>query len=145
VWAQTAAAYHDVPANCFSGGVEVTAFNERAVESVKRSGFEVTIENGSTPNPYYLVRYSEEKAPIRAFSKLFDDHVNSAGAFAAVMVCSHADENCPFIPGTEKRISVQYDDPKAFDGTPEEANRYDERSAQVAGEMFYVFGQVKEA
>ena len=39
IWAQTAADYFGVPAKCYSGGVEVTAFNERAVASIKRSGF----------------------------------------------------------------------------------------------------------
>jgi arsenate reductase (thioredoxin) len=59
------------------------------------------------------------------------------------MTCSHADENCPFIPGAEKRIAVRYEDPKAFDDTPEEAHRYDERSLQVASEMFYVFSKIQ--
>ena len=59
------------------------------------------------------------------------------------MTCSHADENCPFIPGTEKRISVTYEDPKAFDGTAEEAEKYDERSLQIASEMHYVFSNIK--
>ena len=41
IWAYTAANYFGIPANCYSGGVEVTSFNERAVESIKRSGFRV--------------------------------------------------------------------------------------------------------
>ena len=59
------------------------------------------------------------------------------------MTCSHADENCPVIPGTEKRIVVRYEDPKAFDNTSEEADRYDERSLQIAAEMFYVFSKIQ--
>ena len=39
IWAQTAADYFGVPVVCLSGGVEVTAFNERAVASTVRSGF----------------------------------------------------------------------------------------------------------
>ena len=54
--------------------------------------------------------------------------------------CSHADENCPFIPGAEKRISLPYEDPKASDNTADEAKIYDERSIQIATEMKYVFG-----
>jgi len=34
VWAQTAADYFGIPATCYSGGVEVTAFNERAVKAL---------------------------------------------------------------------------------------------------------------
>ena len=59
------------------------------------------------------------------------------------MTCSHAEENCPYIPGTEARIPVMYDDPKAFDGTALETAKYDERCQQIAAEMFYVFSQIK--
>ncbi|MEB2782300.1 protein-tyrosine-phosphatase [Algoriphagus sp. C2-6-M1] len=140
IWAQTAADYFGIPADCYSGGVEVTEFNERAVESIKRSGFRVT-KKGSE-NPIYFIFHSDEAEPISAFSKLFNDPINKAQRFAAVMTCAHADKNCPFIPGTENRIPVRYEDPKKYDGTSEEASRYDERSLQIASEMFYVFGQI---
>lgn len=141
VWAKAAADYYGISANCYSGGVEVTAFNERAVASIKRSGFKVSAEGEG--NPIYSVWNAEEGEPLQVFSKLFDDPINEADKFAAVMTCSHADENCPFIPGTEKRIPVQYEDPKAFDDTPLEAEKYDERSVQIASEMFYVFSKIK--
>jgi arsenate reductase len=121
--------------------VEVTAFNERAVASLERSGFRVISEGEG--NPVYTVYYSENRPPIRAFSKLYDDPENRAPGFAAVMTCSDADENCPFIPGTQARIPLRYKDPKEFDGTPEEALKYDERSMQIASEMFYVFSNIK--
>jgi len=140
IWAQTAADYFGVTARCFSGGVEVTAFNERAVASVKRSGFRVSKKGEE--NPKYFVSHSDDCDPIVTFSKLFDDPINRSERFAAVMTCSHADENCPFIPGTESRIPVRYEDPKAFDDTPEEAIKYDERSMQIASEMFYVFSEI---
>ncbi|MDA8686262.1 protein-tyrosine-phosphatase [Robiginitalea sp.] len=140
VWAQTAADYYSLPVRCLSGGVEVTACNERTVVSLERFGFRVSAKG--TENPKYGISHSENCAPISAFSKLFDDPENNAESFAAVMTCSHADENCPFIPGTEKRISVRYEDPKAFDDTPLEAEKYDERSIQIASEMFYVFSRL---
>jgi len=59
------------------------------------------------------------------------------------MTCSHADENCPFIPGTEERIPIRYEDPKVFDDTAEESVMYDQRSIQIASEMFYVFSKVR--
>lgn len=141
IWAKTAAAYYDIEINSFSGGVEVTAFNERAVSAIKRAGFKVTQKGAG--NPKYFVFYSDDADPIICFSKLYDDSANAPKGFAAVMTCSHADENCPFIPGAEARIPVRYEDPKAFDGTSEEADRYDERSLQIASEMLYVFEKVK--
>ena len=141
IWAQTAADYFGVPGKSYSGGVEVTAFNERAVASIKRSGFKVVAQGDN--NPIYSVFHSDQHDPIKAFSKLFDNPVNKAEQFAAVMTCSHADENCPFIPGTEQRIAVRYEDPKAFDDSPQEAAKYDERSMQIASEMFYVFSKVR--
>lgn len=134
IWAQTAATFFAIDVECFSGGVELTAFNERAVASILRCGFKV--EKEGEINPKYSVYYDTKSKPIVAFSKLFDD---TPSPFAAVMTCAHADENCPFIPAAECRIPVRYDDPKAFDDTALEAEKYDERSIQIASEMFYVF------
>lgn len=143
IWAKTIAELYRIPVNSYSGGVEVTAFNSRAVDSLLRSGFKISAkENGS--NPVYSLYFSEERDPIIAFSKVFDDPANDAKQFAAVMTCDHADENCPFIPGTEQRIPVRYEDPKAFDDTEWESEKYDERSLQIASEMLYVFSQIRK-
>lgn len=142
IWAKVAAAYHGIRVKTFSGGTEATAFNERAVASIKRSGFAVSASGEG--NPVYTVSFADDCQPLRCFSKRFDDPENQVPHFAAIMTCSDADENCPFIPGAEKRIPVRYDDPKAFDGTPGEAGKYDERSMQIAAEMFYVFSRVKK-
>ncbi len=139
IWGQTAAYFYGLNVQCFSGGVEVTAFNERAVASIKRTGFQLSAEG--TENPKYQVSFSETGS-ISTFSKLFDDPINKVEHFAAVMTCAHADENCPFIPGTEQRIPLRYEDPKAFDDTTEEEMKYDERSKQIATELFYAFSEV---
>ncbi len=141
IWAKTAAALYKVDIESYSGGVEVTAFNERAVACIKRAGFKVD-KKESENNPIYLVTYSTDEPPITAFSKTYNDETNATESFAAVMTCSHADENCPYIPGAEARLAVRYEDPKAFDDTPEESLRYDERSLQIATEMMYVFSQI---
>lgn len=143
VWAAVAACYHGVAVDTYSGGVEATAFNERAVQAMERAGFRIATPWRDKDNPVYDIRFSDEQEPITAFSKLYDDPENPTEGFAAVMTCSHADENCPFIPGAEKRIPVTYVDPKEFDETPEEAARYDERSAQIAREMMYVFSRIQ--
>ena len=142
IWAQTAAHYYNIKVRCFSGGLEVTAFNQAAVASLKRSGFK--IEGIGKINPKYNVYYAQESKPIIAFSKLYNDKVNPSESFASIITCDHADENCPFIPYSEKRILLRYDDPKIYDNTVLEEKKYDERSLQIASEMLYVFKKVKD-
>jgi arsenate reductase len=140
LWALVAAEYYGIPVNCFSGGVEETAFNERAVAAIKRAGFKVSSQGDV--NPRYSISFADNNQPIIMFSKLYDDAGNTSADFAAVMTCSDADENCPYIPGAESRIQLIYDDPKEFDGSPEEAEKYDERAKQIAAELFYVFSHI---
>ena len=140
IWAQTAAAYFGINAYCYSGGVEVTAFNPRAVTAIQRDGFKVVKKEGE--NPVYFVLYSEKEEPIVTFSKVVDDAINATKEFAAVMTCDHADENCPFIPGAERRFPLRFEDPKAFDGTTLEEKMYSERSHQIGSELFYLFEKV---
>jgi arsenate reductase len=140
IWAQTAAAYYRINAYCYSGGVEVTAFNPRAVAAIQRDGFKVVKKEGE--NPVYFVFYSEKEEPIVTFSKVVDDAINATKEFAAVMTCDHADENCPFIPGAERRFPLRFEDPKAFDGTTLEEKMYSERSHQIGAELFYLFEKV---
>lgn len=140
VWAEVATTYFDLDVYAYSGGVEVTAFNERAIASLERMGFEVMASPAE--NPIYNITFTEEVEPIMAFSKLYDDETNEIEQFLAVMTCTDADDNCPHIPQAEQRIAVRYEDPKKFDNTPSEAKMYDQRSLQIASEMFYVFGQL---
>lgn len=142
IWAQTAADYFGIEAFCYSGGVEVTAFNERAVAAIRRDGFKV-VQKGEE-NPVYFVFHGKESEPIVTFSKVYDDAINPSAGFAAVLTCDHADENCPFIPGAEARIPLRFEDPKAFDGTELEEKMYTERSRQIGAELFLIFQKVKE-
>jgi len=59
------------------------------------------------------------------------------------MTCDSASEACPFVPGAEKRIPITFEDPKSFDGTPQQEEKYNERSMQIATEMAYVFSLIK--
>ncbi|RIW12764.1 protein-tyrosine-phosphatase [Algoriphagus lacus] len=142
IWAQTAADYFGIKAFCYSGGVEVTAFNERAVAAIRRDGFKV-VQKGED-NPVYFIFHGQEAEPIVTFSKVYDDPINPNSGFAAVMTCDHADENCPYIPGAEIRIPLRFEDPKAFDGTDLEEKMYTERSHQIGAELFLIFQKVKE-
>jgi arsenate reductase len=142
LWAQTAAYAYDVAGvHCFSGGTEATAFNPRVVQAMKEAGFEIAITKQGE-NPLYEVRFATDAAPVLAFSKKYDDPFNHNKDFAAIMTCSHADENCPLVLGASARIAVTYDDPKAFDGTPLEEVKYKERTLQIGRDMLYAFSKV---
>lgn len=142
IWAEVAANYYSITAKSYSGGVEETAFNERAVDSLKRFGFKV--EKEGEENPKYFVQWDVNSEPLVMFSKIYDDSINPSSGFAAIMTCSHADENCPFVAGCEKRIPIRYEDPKYFDDTPLESALYDYRSFEIATELFYTFSKVNE-
>lgn len=142
VWAQIAAAKYGItPVVTFSGGTETTACNHRTVAALLRAGLEVD-KTTEGENPVYEIRYKTEQPPIRAFSKVYDEAPNPKEHFAAIMTCDHADEDCPYIPGAEKRFALTYTDPKEADETPAESETYDERSRQIATEMMYVFSRV---
>lgn len=143
VWAQTAAAYHGIK-NVFSysGGTEATAMFPMVTKTLVKQGFQIqTIAEGN--NPVYAIKYSENAHPVIGFSKTFDDDFNPQSEFAAILTCSSADQGCPFIAGAEKRIPITFEDPKAFDNTPQQAEKYEERSVQIATEMCYVFSLIK--
>jgi hypothetical protein len=143
VWAKVASHYFGIKnVHTFSGGTEVTAFNINAINALKRVGF-VVISDDKKTNPTYELSYDASVEPIVCFSKLYDDDANPKKGFAAIMTCSDAEENCPFVAGADTRISTTYDDPKAFDNTPLQDAKYDERCKQIALETFYVFSKLK--
>jgi arsenate reductase (thioredoxin) len=142
VWAQTLANYFNIKnVFCYSGGTEATALFPMVAETLKNSGFQIkTISENE--NPIYSIKYSDNAHPIIGFSKKTDDDFNPKSEFAAIMTCDSANEACPFVPGAEKRIPITFEDPKAFDNTPQRAEKYNERSVQIATELFYVFTQI---
>lgn len=143
IWAAAAAAYYDVPnVKTYSGGTETSAFNERAVAACERAGFDIT-KTSEGKNPVYHVSYASDTEPLKGFSKKYDDSSNPQSNFCAIMTCSQADKACPAVKGATARIAIPYDDPKLFDGTPQESDKYDERCKQIATETLYVFWKVK--
>lgn len=142
IWAQTMVSFFNInKVFCFSGGTEATALFASAKETLEKAGFvfEITTEE---ENPRYQIFFSEEEQPLVGFSKKYDHSSNPSSYFAAIMTCSQADENCPFISGAEKRIPITYEDPKLYDNTPQEIEKYKERSLQIATEMYYVFSEI---
>lgn len=144
IWAQTMAAKFDIKnVKTYSGGTEATAMFPKVGETLSNQGFEIQ-KIADVKNPIYAIKFDENSHPIIAFSKKYDDEFNPKSNFAAIMTCSHADGNCPFIAGAEKRIPITYEDPKLFDNTEQQTEKYKERSLQIASEMMYIFSQVKK-
>ncbi|WP_027002706.1 low molecular weight phosphatase family protein [Hugenholtzia roseola] len=139
IWAQTVA-FHFRIKNifCYSGGTEATEMFPKIAETLQNQGFEI-LQLSEGKNPIYAVKYDENEAPMICFSKTYDYFFNPQSQFAAIMTCSSANEACPMVLGAEARFPIEYDDPKAFDGTELQTQMYAERSLQIAQEMWWVF------
>ncbi|MEM7574057.1 MAG: protein-tyrosine-phosphatase [Bacteroidota bacterium] len=165
IWAAVAADVFVLPqVQTFSGGTEATALNPRVVAALQRAGF--AVENPGGANPHYRVVYREDRPALRCWSKTWDDPANPQSNFAAIMTCSDADENCPFIPGANLRLALTYEDPKVADipfsdehpdvvppaliadqnlwlrFRPAEVQKYDERLREIGREILYAFSLV---
>ncbi|MGC8641185.1 MAG: hypothetical protein ACP5XB_15065 [Isosphaeraceae bacterium] len=135
-----AAAFIGLPEIRFwSAGTAPSAFNPRAIATLRAVGFEIAptgheAPRGSDglPNPRYRVVWgSGQGQELIEFSKALGDPSLPKGGFAAVMVCDEADAGCPIVPGAAMRISMPFADPKAFDEGTEEQERY-----AAAGDTF---------
>lgn len=124
----------------FSGGTEVTAFHPHAIHAVKSAGFSVT-DLGESVNPIYRIVLPTNGQVGEFYSKLHDDPANPQEDFCAIMTCSEADQACPYIAGASLRIALPYEDPKAFDGTPFQEEKYLERCMQIGWEMRSLFAE----
>lgn len=150
--ASAAAAYWGLPEiRGYSGGTEPSAFNSRSVTTLRAAGFEIEPTGDEAPrgleqapNPIYAVRWgkagdaAEPAMETREFSKHYSDPHNPQGGFAALMVCTHADQNCPIVAGASRRISLPYLDPKAYDDGEYETAKYAERRDDLGRLMLAV-------
>jgi len=143
IWAQIAATYYQIPkVYCYSGGTEETELFPKIIDTLHSLGLQIgTIAVGK--NPIYVIKYDANESPIIGFSKKFTSVFNPQSEFVAVLTCSQADNDCPFIPGAEKRIPITYEDPKVSDNSEQQDEVYKKRSLEIASEMFYIFSQLK--
>ncbi len=142
IWAQTMAFHFGIQnVFCYSGGTEATAMFPKVGETLTNQGFAIQ-KLSEESNPVYAVKFNQNEPAVICFSKKFDDDFNPTSEFAAIMTCSSADEGCPFIAGAAVRLPIRYDDPKAFDGTDLMNAKYEERSLEIAAEMYYVFSNI---
>ncbi len=138
VWSAIAAAHYElVSAHFYSAGTESTEFHQNAIDALKRARITIETEEMGR-NPVYKLDFGGEKT-IKCFSKTIDHESLPKSNFTAIMTCSDAEENCPFLPGADLRIPLTYNDPKVSDGTSKVDAVYDETCAQIAREVFYLF------
>jgi arsenate reductase len=138
IWAQTAATYYGLTnVTTYSGGTEVAACNIRTIRTLRRAGFSLVQSSGGT-NPVYLAQYSDARPAVKMYSKLFHGQENPQKDFAALFCCDQAAGSCPVVEGAALRLPIPYVDPKVSDNSPAEEATYDERSRQIAREMFYL-------
>jgi arsenate reductase (thioredoxin) len=145
-----AAAYYGLPdIRFYSGGTTPSAFNPRTVETLKEIGVVVEPTGKEGPrgssgeaNPIYKVLWRASHETLE-FSKVYSDAHNPQSGFAAVMVCSQADAECPVVKGAGKRISAPYADPKEYDGAEFEAAKYAERRDDIGRFMLSVLMQAR--
>ena len=140
-WINTLAKYFELPGiKAYSGGMETTAFNPRMVQAMKELGFDLQIKEEGE-NPVYNL--NGEDHPM--FSKVYDHPLNPQSNYLAMMVCDHADENCPVVFGMKYRVPLRYLDPKAFDDTPEESQAYEDKVREIGRELYYLMSRVNFA
>ena len=145
IWAQTMANYYQIEnVFCYSGGTEATAMFPKVVETLRNQGFEI-LKLSETENPVYAVKFAENEHAVICFSKKYNDDFNPKSAFAAILTCDSADENCPIVYGAEARIPIKYEDPKKSDGTPEMNETYFNRSLEIATEMKFIFENIRKS
>jgi len=142
VAAAVAAEHYKIPNfESYSGGTEATAFNSHAINALTRVGFKIETKDKNA-NPKYDVFFGNASKTV-CFSKVYNHESNPRSGFAAIMTCTDAEQNCPFIPGVELRIATPYEDPKNSDDTALQDKTYSDRFKQIATEIMYTFSLVE--
>ncbi len=149
------AAYYGLPEiRGYSGGTKPSAFNERTVKTLREIGLEITSlgeeaarGEAATANLKHRIRWglNPNDAAMESieFSKKYDDAANPQSGFAALLVCSDAEEACPMIKGATVRIATPFLDPKTYDGTTIEAHKYAERRDDIGRLMMSVMMEAR--
>ena len=142
VWAQSLAHYFNLKnIFCYSGGTETTSVFPKVIEVLGHQGFE-TQPISQPPNTVYAIKYDAQETPVICFSKMYHHAFNPASGFAAIMTCNEAHQGCPLVSGAEARFPVNYIDPKIYDATEFQLQKYTQTSLEIAAEWFWIFNKV---
>ena len=143
VWSSYATAYFKFTGiNSFSGGTAITSFYRNTVKTLQEVGFTFQIVEFSHQNPVYSINYKNGMNPIIGFSKFYSD-LHNKSPFIAITTCNTANEYCPFIPEAIQRFHIPFQDPKPYDNTHIQSEKYLEVNKQIAGEIHYIFKMIK--
>jgi arsenate reductase (thioredoxin) len=133
----------------YSGGTAPTAFDPRTITTLQEIGFHIEptgkeAERGEIQlsNPIFDIAWGEGLSGLE-FSKMFDHKSNPQAGFAAILVCSEADDDCPHIAGAAYRISMTFLDPKAFDDSRFETQKYAERRDDIGRTFLAVMANAR--
>lgn len=142
LWGRLAANYYKVEnANSFSAGTEVTELNSNVIDMLQNNGFMVsTIQN--VLNSAYVIEFGVNQS-LTCFSKLIDHEANPRRDFFALMMCTEAEANCPFVAGAIHRFGLPFDDPKAYDNTLKVSDAYLSTFEEIGVQILYLFNQIK--
>ena len=84
--------------DAFSAGLEPTLINPLTIQVMEEIGLDMSSH----------------------FAKGLDQYLGKTNFDYLITVCSRADEKCPIFPGMGVRLHWPFEDPAAFQGTPEE-------------------------
>jgi len=138
IWLKVISIYYDLnKLFSYSGGTEGTAFNHRMVNALQLSGFTFDIlETGDNPKYIPISTYLGYEQSM--FSKEYKHQYNPAKDYIALMVCDHADQNCPVVYGSAIRFSLPYVDPKKYDDTEKESQAYLDTVHEIGREILFL-------
>jgi len=135
-WATFFSNYYNISCEAYSGGTVETEVYKSVVNNIRDYGFNISFKESN--NPIYSIKFKNLNLG-NYFSKLYYDFENPKNEFAAIMTCSDAENNCPFVEGSEIKFSLPYEDPKKYDKSKSEKNDYKKTSEKIASEMNYLF------
>jgi hypothetical protein len=141
-WSKAAAYYFGfTDFQPYSGGLNPDLISENTIIALEKAGF-IVYKSDVGGLSVYRIKYSYNLDPIIAFPKKISHTKNPGDNFMAVILDGNADLNINNIEGTYNRLFLEYEDPKGYEGSEIEKDKFNESCKNVAVEMFYVFSQL---
>ena len=144
IWSTMATQYYELDnVKCYSGGTTPTYVNQRIINALKNTGFQISEKGIAGHGPKYFLESGNSSRGFEIFSKRFDHPMNPDTNYLAISLCFNPEECCPIAYGSDMQLTIPYEDLQPFDNTPLEPAKYDEQCRIVARDMFYMMDFVK--